>query len=761
MYANHHGHDLVKHCQMVSRYSEYLAKKFELPEDRVEICRNIGLFHDIGKGISSFQEYITSKIEGTESSSKLSLYHHEVSWAAANNLKEELFKKSVRGQILTNIYWHHAKPLNKDFNGRKDIQSILNALEESDIISVISLVNELSNKELTLEDFTSSENISIPEYIQSSGVGMSNPNPTIILTRSIVIMADRKISSLSLEDFNNLFETNDFNSLNNSQQYLPISFEKPSNYDNRYDVQLEVARKSLNSRVVSSNSPAGFGKTLQGVLRNLISGGKTYWVCPRNAVAESVYKSILEELKALSVDIPIELYLSGERKDSNNDLEDFTSRIVVTNIDNLLSPLYKSKMSNHCLDVVTGDIIFDEYHEFVSEGAYFSLFLNLMRARNLIKSTTFLLSATPSILNTLWDTSNKTTFLPEQGKHFQAAHSKKYKISFVDDLTSLDITVEGNTLVKFNSVKNAREFYQSHRTEDSLLFHSKFISQDKKEIVQKLYGMYGKVGTNEKHLVVSAPIISASFDLSFNKALIMSESPENDIQVIGRVNRWGKDEVAELVFASTSKSNRSGACAIDKRYSKDLNKLWYDSFKNKFNGLEVTLDEIYDFYNQFNKDNKVSIKKFLEDLEIKSTKEFKDGYYDPIKMPKVLNEGGPKSSGKNLRSTQTQHSYIVKYSGSNEWISEPFQSNYVDFIGKVTNLQNIHKKKDWLLIEKAVEGLEFSFEGYYKGLAKNGDTLDTFKCMKLSKCPSSPYPIRSMEYSRELGLLDSEGDFVE
>ena len=95
-------------------------------------------------------------------------------------------------------------------------------------------------------------------------------------------------------------------------------------------------RSNKIGKTTQVNAPAGFGKTILGLLWAFNSNKKIIWVCPRNTVAESVYRSITEELKFFNIDfLSTELFLSGEVKKNNILFEgDFKSDIIVTNIDN-------------------------------------------------------------------------------------------------------------------------------------------------------------------------------------------------------------------------------------------------------------------------------------------------------------------------------------------------------------------------------------------------------------------------------------------
>src|SRR5690606_15241320 len=80
---------------------------------------------------------------------------------------------------------------------------------------------------------------------------------------------------------------------------------------------------------------------------------------------------------------------------------------------------------------------------------------------------------------------------------------------------------------------------------NKVIIHSDFIKKDRERIMGIITNSFGKGGAKDK-IVFSAPILQAALDISFDNLSKTSESPENDIQVIGRVNRWGENDQANI-----------------------------------------------------------------------------------------------------------------------------------------------------------------------------------------------------------------------
>ena len=64
-----------------------------------------------------------------------------------------------------------------------------------------------------------------------------------------------------------------------------------------------IAKFAIDSgkKAVVVNAPAGYGKTLIGLLSGLYRGEKMYWVVPRNVIADEVYRSITGLLVTLGL----------------------------------------------------------------------------------------------------------------------------------------------------------------------------------------------------------------------------------------------------------------------------------------------------------------------------------------------------------------------------------------------------------------------------------------------------------------------------
>lgn len=664
---------LDQHLAGVAKLSMYAARHLGLPEKIVELCGVAGMLHDIGKVHPDFQEYLVN--EDFQSSSEEFVRHNELSWAFCNDFFKHPGNNREKKQnvsFLQAVFWHHGTTrFDKDI---KELTStkILQIVGEDVIKRIRIFVNNLSEiSPVPLSNYIDQEAgddaQNVPLLFQSTT--NVHGNAINLAIRSCLIFADHHVSKLSTDQLQELLKDNADLSVFFPDRKLQASFnEPPPNYDTkRLDNQKEIISKC--GRVSVVKAPAGFGKTLVGLMWSVQQGGQIYWVVPRNAVAESVFRNIKEEIEAFKLDLSVEVFLTGERKDSYGkvDKKPCTSDIVITNIDNLLSPIVSDKNVGRLFAVNVATIVFDEYHEFVNEEAMFGTFVSYMGLRQLLaqNTKTLLLSATPSIIHTLWESQDsKSTILPCDDQHYPAQHTKVYNITTSDDHFDHDENDKDSLMVMYNSVRNVQENFSLGGFDH--ITHSKFTDKHRKEKLENVFDVFGKNGSG-KGKIISAPVLQASADISVKQLFRVSESPEADLQTIGRVNRWGREDQADVHFSDVS--NKSESSAINVRYKKNLNRLWFDVLAEQTDGKPFTLDQLYKLYNKFNTEHRADVRLYLEERLEESLDRLSKHYY-----PKVHGEKTErKISGKNLRRLYPSHFVAAKLVGSHDWCNFSFQ----------------------------------------------------------------------------------------
>lgn len=734
------GQSLIEHSTLVSRIAVEIAKNSLLSEDEelLESIRLGGLLHDIGKCTKFFQKKINKDLDELNIESGLKYRHNEIGWAFLSRYLT--LPKRQLSIILDSVYWHHG--ISNKLNGYNDTDVIIDELDVETMVSYLT-------------DIIDSENIGEKAYkpkkapiFYTNDEDADEKNSEFLFSRTCIISADRIASSLTSINITD----EEIKTLINEATLRPvdIDIEKHCFFGNpRFIKQMEIVDKI--QRTTQINAPAGFGKTLLGLLWNFRRGRKLIWVCPRNIVAESVYKSITEELENFGVDfLSTELYLSGEVQDSNKLFNgDFKSDIIVTNIDNYLSPSVENRNASRLHTIINSDVIFDEFHELIGENALFASFITIMMTRHrLTKSNTLLLSATPTTMSDIWDSlGQKTLILPNKHAHYTAPHNNKYLFN-TNTLMSIK-NISGNNLVIFNSIKNAQLFKKKINAE--ILMHSKFENEHRVANVNKLYENYGK--NSERNIikpnVVGTHIIQASLDVSFNNLYESVLSPQSTLQRIGRCDRWG-DYNNQSSINIIRIDNRGENAMREKLYTKNLANMWFDHI-SKFNGQHLTLDELYCVYNEFETKNERVLNNHLRNKYHDSLDSLSSIY--PIKFFSNKKSDNKTAGSNKLRTTNSEIFVICKYYNKNAY-TNPFSVAVRKSFTEEFDENNNTQKKILAVMKNLRDENDERFD--YNDILNNRNYITLDGIRVFSKKSNTPYIRFDKVYHPEYGEVSEE-----
>ena len=228
---------------------------------------------------------------------------------------------------------------------------------------------------------------------------------------------------------------------------------------------------------------------------------------------------------------------------------------------------------------------------------------------------TLLVSATPHYLylekvldiDTTYDAVEMPSFNPSQ-----------YKIEFVefDESDKLNSpfyqAYADNTFIISNTAQTAQlGFIYRQKTEKSVLFHSKFKRSDKKYWFNEVYESFRKNGTRKFDVLRSGPIVQASLNISCDHMVSEMSHPENILQRLGRLDRFGDNtDINVLKIAITDNIKRgkqtdSSARFLAKLHGLRSTKVWYEYLSDKLDDRIFTLPEIYQLYKAFYDDETI------------------------------------------------------------------------------------------------------------------------------------------------------------
>lgn len=755
MLANSKGQTLVDHLRAVALVAREMSRTCGYDERLQKLAYTEGLLHDIGKASKSFQDYLAT---GKTDEESISPMHHEIAWAF---LMQNYGISDDNYLMFNAVYWHHARPLNEFYEYLKSRDEIIEKIKVSDLKRISKLVQLLDLPDIS--GLVMNRDEPVPDLFSPDPRYDRNTNAEMLAVRMCLIGADRLVSKLSSGDVSAIARGSVSPSacLPSAQRSFFKTVPCPEDYQpRRFNLQLECAQEALQKRTTIVKAPAGFGKTLIGVLYTLLHGKQSYWVCPRNVVAEAVYENIVREIKAINIDCSIELFLSGERKKSNTSegiISEFSSDIVVTNIDNLLGPMVNNRTADRLFNILSGLVILDEFHEFVSDSPLFAAFVTYMRCRHRLsdKACTLLLSATPLNMHKLWDLSDHpSALLPNEKQHYPAAHKGTYQTHFIKEFPE---QVRPASLCVFNSISRTQEQFIKNQLEH--LVHSKFIDADRQSIMNNIYTGFGKAGKGvvRGERVSAAPVIQAAMDISMVNLYDSICSPETTLQRIGRCNRWGTYEAQSptvYLYIPELSSHANERGAVDTIYNRKLRDLWVQYLQKQiFDSQPLTLKEWYGIYNSFYSDHGRDVLDFLRE-QYKTGLGYLVEYY-PVKFLEDSHEKTRK--GRSLRSPSGSYYFTVRINGTRkEWLrpDDVMEEGIEMYFRLIDNKDNLGTGlMDASKMRPILVALyECGYGRFRRMIKKNTPPRSLRHWFRLARDPETPIPDFTRVYDKKLGL---------
>jgi CRISPR-associated endonuclease Cas3-HD len=709
--AKSSGLDILTHTNDVVNLLTSILDKHKLSDDEKNQLILAAKLHDIGKLTTKFQKFL-KKGATTLYEDKFEYGHTITGWYFIKMFLNHRDKNTIANLVL----WHHA---NKDSCDRlnENLTKISKEISSDDLLAMKEFCRQLDIP--IFDEQNDSDDISDKnEFYRVDN-----------LMRSMLITAD--VCASSETSFDGLFNKDilDVSTINSDFLSSPRTLE-----------QLDIVENIKENTTTLIKAPAGFGKTMIGVLWTLRRKNKLIWVCPTNVISDSVYTNIISELNTLGVSMNVELYLSGERIKANNTLSDFSSDIIVTNIDNFIKPSVSNSYGPRCLMIYDSDVIFDEVHEYNNmDCALFSAFNKIMDKRhNTINSTTLLLTATPGIFHFERVKEKTLEILPNKNEHYNAVHKEKYMIHFVDELPKNKLTGE---FVCFSHIVSDVQNNYSNYNGAKLISHGRYLEEDK--IINKnlVLDNYKKNGARRPYGVFTNQMLTTSCDYSVGKMFIKSPTIQSFFQSLGRINRWGDLNGVSNIYIISEKS-KSDSIFIGCAETNRLQILFVNTLRDNFENKLVTLDELYVFYNTFMSENYSSFYSVSRDRSGRSQNMLRLIY--PRKRNNGKSDLKVANSNQLRKSTSADEMFIyVKKDNSDEFVI--MSVNVPKVIG-TTKLfgENESTYKEQIKLIKTFPNFNKHKDINYETIRKEAIYYD------------SPYPVFNHIYNHEIGLIKLE-----
>ena len=566
------------------------------------------------------------------------------------------------------------------------------------------------------------------------------------------------------------------------------------------------ARKYDDQSIIVNQMMAGLGKTAW-TMQHLYGSQKTsqkrtVWIAPRLPICNGVYdelKAFFEGFKLTGV-VGIR---TGEVKECVRFEKGVIARdqsavdvnhidILITTVDYYVSSNLASVRGNSLsIDFFASNLVIDEFHEFVNLENMLPVLATSVEARKHIDAKTILLSATPNPPLIKMLGLEKCLMTPEDAEFSTLAEEKKpaplrKKISLGVNLAP-DQEALKNVLCKqdgrsFLFAQNAvaasqlafaTQMVAGVTGDKSVLFHGSYARFSKggsksawRMGFDKIMDTFGKnSGEAKDHVCYSAAILRASLNVSFDDMVHYTAGPDNDLQLIGRLDRFAKsattdstDSVPTLSILLPKKNEGNGA-AVEFLYDLEVAGRWLALVAEKSSKANGPIENLafYGWYREFYDNELKAATTVFSAYDIMSVQMLKGianiagGFFAPLKGRDSISEGleaaDYNSSGPQPSSI---HLPLLDASGAMVWSSDDSKSRiFVSGLYQVKGNHSYNPKDSRLwaknvanLINKTgatLSALEIA-EGYrigkyqtYKDIQNAISTYDTNKKAIIAK----------------------------
>ena len=578
-FLSHEDKDLVEHLLEVGKKSKeiYCQSKFE----NHDLAYYAGLLHDVGK-INPYYQLIFHK-ENTNDIQKY-LRRHSVfsAWATSYLLRKRLDRNLV-DKITMLVYGHHTELKNhpnihKDKLFEYTYKEITTQMPQLFDIMKKSGFPDL-NWAKCEKEFQSNIRFDLdfqPKEYPKDFLDMS-------YAFSCLLQADRgSFDKWNVPKFDLTIDTKQHVRKNSILGNVRNSFQSHvlGNFD-------------INEPIQVISAPTGIGKTkafLDIVQRHKGKVERVFYFSPLLALTEDFERKLHDSVSSSEQnDILIYNYLHSKSLLEKNDSEfnekyvfiheSFNKKFIVTTTQRLLMTIFSNKHRDKIkfASLKNSLLIIDEVQTIPKP--ILSNLIPIFKTMSECMSTSFLLvSATiPKELHEI-----KHIKLPKESKQKYLEQTKK-SITFQNELDLAEIHT-GKVLVMANTRKKASDKFLQIQKEwgkrRKIMYMSTGIR--KKDRTNILY----KLDEESDYILVATQVVEAGVDVSFSQ-IFREEAPlDNIIQVMGRLNREGKDENAGLFIYRTDEKPIP--------YSP----LEYEITKEKIKGITNSI-QIYDMLDQY------------------------------------------------------------------------------------------------------------------------------------------------------------------
>lgn len=604
-----------------------------------------------------------------------------------------LGNKKLKEFVEHAIYWHHAKPIRKqDYETISDVlkklKRSLGDIKINDFISTlkptVKSVNNLSQSYLDhadlqihgLSDKADADEIvadrTLPKYKKyesNESIGdyqklvKENAKKSILL--NCVITADRLVSALSADELSEYILNKNLESLLDQETNLNLSlsieienclhgFESSFPNSKRNQKQAQIAQQLADIEDVAIlKGPAGCGKTkisLEWALKSNVK--KIIWICPRVQICQGIFSDLIstEYLPNVRIEICTGEYKfiqQSGKKEITEDKDIFSGDIIITTIDQMINAVITHSNITSFVDFMQAHVIFDEYHEYIRLPGFNLLFSELVNCKQLQSPNgkALLVSATPHhffVENVLAIDKDKIINMESFNESLYQIKFLSFCDNHLDNSNPLFALQPPNSIVISNTATLAQQsFIKNQNKENAILFHARFTAYDKMKIFNKIFDAFKKDGSKMFDVLRSDSIVQASLNITSSQMVTEFTHAEDWLQRMGRLDRFGENKTVNLYITAIPKTLTEdsgkivGSCAkwLNKQYGFESAKEWYHFLQNKEIDKSVTINQIYQWYDEFYRAKKNGIEQDLLQSLKHGVENISNNVHDPLCIP--------------------------------------------------------------------------------------------------------------------------------
>lgn len=762
--AKSNGTTLVEHTKAVVNYAAILCSMVYRGDNADEMktdCMTAAVLHDIGKLTKEFQKKLS---ENGDVEAEL---HNIVSWAFAecNGFKDEVSATVLYHHVPTIITESKISAMACDRYGELPSEIQDRMKEFYTLMQTYYNVLPSLGERYGLKEYTE-----IPLFNIASRTDMARKE---LFMRSILLKADRDVSS---ERFDNA------RIASNDVEYIGYIIQKDSSIDlntynidkaisEKYDmkrlkVQMSIVDDSIatiekgEKNTVQINASAGFGKTLVGLLSIFHRKKKTIWCVPTREIAISTYESICRELNKIDSTISVALFYGNEIQEkygSNSNSVDSYS-IIVSVIDSMLSRMTNNNMGHLLYALLTRDVIFDEYHNVVTDNALFAAASLLWESRIMdTNAYSMFLSATPLNLRYA-GLANMDSVIEINPPKYRGDIKIDFHYAEIFDMKTDMPEIKSNSFVIANTVSQAQDIYcylkEDKKKTNVFLYHAQYEEQDMIEKRDILFKNFGKNTLESDMIVVCTGIIGTGLDVSAKNIYDFTLTPADTLQrVCGRASRFGEYDTISYYLCDVAKTEptmgRGTMTFVDRVFDNSLRNTFISLMK-QYDNTVFTKDELYERVNNFLNDKKVRFYGFYKEKLSNSRENLRK--IGLKKSSSKKDKGAIKYTSKktSFRGNGTEIFIAAKKESDEGYAIFTYDSERVRRIEKDPDSIDFRKYRWNYYCNKFSDKERKSCK--YKFGMKNANTCNFDTCVSMAYCSESPLPVMNLKYSHEYGV---------